>query len=111
MILIAAWFTHNFQASRESRRSIDFWKLPKSMFQLISQLSNMFFTVHAKGAMLAGTNLGAAADEEREQLLGDHNAGVCQRMIEVATTFGLSEMWYTGIPQVSPKSSHGNKIS
>ena len=51
--------------------------------------------------MLAGTNLGAAVDEEREQLLGDYNGGVCQRMIAVTTTFGLSEMGYTpSIPQV-----------
>ena len=64
-------FTHNSQASRCS----------------------------IKGAMLAGTNLGAAVDEEREQLLGSRN-GVVFAMIEVPTTRAdVRNGVYHGIPK------------
>ena len=59
----------------------------------------MFFTVYVKGAMLAGTNLGAAVDEEREQLLGYRN-GVVFAMIEVPTTQAdVRNGVYHGIPK------------
>ena len=57
MVEITAWFTHN---------SMQF----PSVWRFYGFLLAKEHVSLCKGAMLAGTNLGAAVDEERAQLLG-----------------------------------------